>query len=176
MPEFNPEKLAVMFGMPRGGSTTMYHILDQHPDCYIPFRKETAYFSFNYHKGEQWFKSLFSDRADDQVAFDISPQYFGDVRSIERIKELAPNAKIILSLRDPVEFIISSFYQTNKFEEKQEFKSFAQGYTVTGQNEVLHFNFSQNYIEKMIRRLAQEFGKTFYSSRRMEKISIRYYI
>ena len=145
----------------------MYHILDQHPDCFLPFRKETAYFSFNYHKGEAWFKSLFSDRPDNQPGFDISPQYFGDLRSIQRIKKLAPDAKIILSLRDPVEFIISSYYQTNKFEEKRDFKEFAQGYTITGEAEVLNFNFSNGYIEKAVKQLAEAFGSNilFYDFR-----------
>ncbi|NND81373.1 MAG: hypothetical protein HKN50_02975 [Gammaproteobacteria bacterium] len=156
---FDPDKLVVMFGMPRGGSTSMYHILDKHPGCFVPFRKETAYFSFNHHKGEAWYRGLFRDRLEHQPGFDISPQYFGDLRSIERIRELAPNAKVILSLRDPVEFIISSYYQTNKFEKKADFKAFVHGYTITGENEVLNFNFSNGYIEKAVTELAQAFGR-----------------
>ena len=35
MPGFDPDKLIVVVGMPRGGTTSMYHIFDQHPGCFV---------------------------------------------------------------------------------------------------------------------------------------------
>lgn len=158
MPGFDPDKMAVVIGMPRGGTTSLYHIFDGHPRVFTPFRKETAYFSYNYYKGEAWYKGLYAERADDQPALDISPQYFCDLRSIERMQKLIPNAKIILSMRDPVDWIVSSYLQTNKFEKKPDFAAFVEHYTVTGAREKLHFRLADGYVERAVTAFREAFG------------------
>ena len=124
MAGFDPEQMLIIAGMPRGGTTTLYHIFDNHPGFFTPFRKETAYFSLNFYKGEKWYKGLYAGCPDGVPGLDISPQYFVDLRAIERIKALMPNAKVVLSVRDPVDWIKSSFFQTNKFERKPSFSKF----------------------------------------------------
>jgi hypothetical protein len=156
---FDQERMIVVMGMPRGGTTSLYHILEQHPDLYLPFRKETAFFSFNSYKGERWYRDLFRDRGSDQWGVDISPQYFIDLRSIARIKTMLPDAKIILSVRDPVDWIISSFFQTNKFEKKPSFREFLEGYTITGAKETLSFSLADGYVTSAIQLLMSEFGE-----------------
>lgn len=159
MSGFDPNKLVVVAGMPRGGTTSLYHIFDQHPGCFVPFRKETAYFSYNFYKGEEWYKDLYSDRPDGLPAMDISPQYFIDLRCIDRIKALAPDAKVILSVRDPVQWIISSFFQTNKFEHKPSFAEFVDGYTVTAARETIHYALADGYVERAIKAFQEAFGE-----------------
>lgn len=155
---FDPKKLVIVAGMPRGGTTSLYHIFDQHPGCFVPFRKETAYFSYNHYKGEKWYKGLYSDRPDDMPGMDISPQYFNDLRCIDRIKAFAPEAKIILSVRNPVEWIISSFFQTNKFEHKPSFAKFVDGYTITAARETLHWALADGYVRRAIETFRAAFG------------------
>lgn len=159
MPGFDPEKMVVVIGMPRGGTTSLYHIFDGHPRVFTPFRKETAYFSYNYYKGEAWYKGLYAERPDDQPALDISPQYFCDLRSIGRMKALIPNARIILSMRDPVEWIVSSYLQTNKFEKKPDFAEFVEHYTITGARETLHFRLADGYVERAVTAFREAFGR-----------------
>lgn len=158
MAGFDPEKLIIVVGMPRGGSTSLYHIFDAHPGCFVPFRKETAYFSYNFYKGPKWYKNLYAERLDNQPSMDISPQYFMDLRSIERIKAFAPKAKIILSVRDPVDWIVSLFFQTNKFEHKPSFAKFVDGYTITGARETLHYALADGYVQRAIEAFKDAFG------------------
>lgn len=158
MSGFDPKKLVIVAGMPRGGTTSLYHIFEQHPGCFVPFRKETAYFSYNFYKGERWYKDLYRDRPDDMLALDISPQYFMDLRSIKRIQALAPQAKIILSVRNPVDWIISLFFQTKKFEHKPSFVDFVDGYTVTGAHETLHCAFADGYVQRAVDAFRAAFG------------------
>ncbi len=158
MPGFDASKLVIIAGMPRGGTTSLYHIIDGHPHCFVPFRKETAYFSYNYAKGEKWYRRLFAERPSDAVGFDISPQYFMDLRSIARIKELAPSAKVILSVRDPVDWIVSLYFQINKFERKPSFSSFVDGFTVTGAHETLHCAFADGYVRRSVEAFRAAFG------------------
>jgi hypothetical protein len=159
MSGLDPDALVIVLGMPRGGTTTLYHLFDQHPGCFVPFRKETAYHSYNFYKGEDWYRDLYTERPNDQLAMDISPQYFVDLRSIERIKALAPSAKVVLSVRDPVEWIMSSFLQTNKFERKPSFAEFVEGYTVTGAKETLHYHLADGYVERAITAFQDAFGE-----------------
>jgi hypothetical protein len=159
LPGFDPNRLVVVAGMPRGGTTSLYHIFDQHPSCFVPFRKETAYFSYNFYKGEAWYKDLYRDRPDNMPAMDISPQYFIDLRCIDRIKALAPQAKVILSVRDPVDWIVSSFFQTNKFERKPSFAEFVDGYTVTAARETIHYALADGYVKRAIEAFRAAFGE-----------------
>lgn len=158
MTGFDSKKLAIVVGMPRGGTTSLYHIVDTHPDCFAPYRKETSYFSYNYAKGADWYRDLFAERPDSAVAFDISPQYFMDLRAIERIKAFAPDAKIILSVRDPVDWIASLYFQINKFEHKPKFADFVDGFTVTGAYETLHCSFADGYVPRAIEAFRSAFG------------------
>ena len=103
-------KLVVVAGMPRGGTTSLYQISTRHPGCFVPFRKETAYFSFNHYKGERWYKGLYSERPDAMPGLDISPQYFVDLRSSIAFRRLRLTQRSSCSYADPVDWIISSFF------------------------------------------------------------------
>lgn len=158
MASFNANKMAVVMGMPRGGTTSLYHIFDGHPGFFVPFRKETAFFSFNSYKGDAWYRDLYKEREEQQMGVDISPQYFIDLRSVERIKAMLPDAKVILSVRDPVDWIISSYFQTNKFEKKPNFAEFVDGYTITGAKETLQCSLADGYVTDAIKLLQDTFG------------------
>ncbi|MDB4534162.1 sulfotransferase [Vicingaceae bacterium] len=99
----------IVLGMPRTGTTFLYHTLQNHPDVYLPYRKESYYFSVNFHKGEDWFKSLYDDMPANQVGADIGPVYFLDPLSIDRILEFEPNIKVLLGVREPVSYAISQY-------------------------------------------------------------------
>jgi len=109
-------------GAARCGTTSLYNYLNQHPQIYLPNIKELNYFSNveskdysvykkpykneHYHtkiiKSYDIYKGLFESANDNQVKGDISPSYFWDMQTAQRIFEHNPNAKIIISLRNPV--------------------------------------------------------------------------
>ena len=97
-------KIFVVFGMPRAGTTYLYHILGKHPSIFMPYRKEHMYFSVNHSKGEQWFSSLYSDMSPGQIGADIDPRYYIDNLSIDRILKYDAEVKIIFGVRHPVSF------------------------------------------------------------------------
>jgi len=159
VPGFDARKLVIVAGMPRAGTTTLYHLLDRHPACFVPFRKETAYFSYNHYKGADWFTGLYRERRTDVPLLDISPQYFADLRSIERIRALAPDARVILSVRDPVAWIVSLFFQINKFEHKPSFAAFLDGYTIATPREPMHCALADGFVRRAIEAFRTAFGK-----------------
>ena len=101
------DRLMIMVGMPRAGTTYIYNALASHPSFYLPFRKELSYFSTKFSKGRDWYRSFFRDAAPNQVCADISPDYFLNPDAVARIASFSPKPKIILAVRDPASWAVS---------------------------------------------------------------------
>jgi hypothetical protein len=120
----------VVAGVARAGTTTLYNLLKNHNQIYLPKIKETNFFSDvkskdkddyilpkddkEYHtkiiKDWSTYLNLFKNaRANEQLTGDISPSYMWDHNSAKRIKNKNDNAKIIITLRSPVERTISHY-------------------------------------------------------------------
>lgn len=95
--------------MPRCGTTFLYHTLPQHPEIFVPFRKESHFFTANYEKGIDWYNALYNDQSADQIGADINPLYYLDGKSIERALHFDPSTKVVLGVREPVDFAISLY-------------------------------------------------------------------
>ncbi len=106
-----PFKVFVVAGMPRSGTTFLYHNLQKHPSVYLPFRKETNYFSFDYGKGADWYRHLYREIAPGEIGADISPSYFMHHEAIERIKKFDREIKVVLGVRDPADWALSFYSQ-----------------------------------------------------------------
>lgn len=115
----------LIVGAAKAGTTTMFQLLKQHPDVYIPEIKECRFFSdigskkknpisglnnIEATKDYESYCSLFAGK-EDMICGDISPDYlFYYSESISNIKKyLSENVKIIISLRDPVERAYSQY-------------------------------------------------------------------
>ncbi len=104
----NP-RIFVVFGMPRTGTTYLYHALGNHPSIFVAYRKESHYFSANYEKGQAWFNSLYKGMPGDTLGADINPMYFLDDLSLGRILEYDRDVRIVLGVRQPVDFALSLY-------------------------------------------------------------------
>lgn len=70
--------------------------------------KEIDFFSYHFDAGYQWYERQF-ERCVDKVAIgEISPSYFHEPAVPGRVAAYLPAAKIIVSLRDPVERALSN--------------------------------------------------------------------
>ena len=97
--------------MEKGGTTSLYHYLKQHPDIYFTEVKEPNFFSVG--RGistRQEYESLYDD-ADTQTAIgDASVSYFHDPTAAQRINALIPDCRFLLILRDPVDRAFSHYH------------------------------------------------------------------
>lgn len=96
-------------GAARSGSTTLYHALDRSPDVHMSPVKELSYFSHRYDKWSWREYLLFFHGADTPCRGEISPHYLHCEHTPERIKQLCPEARIVIQLRDPVQRTISHY-------------------------------------------------------------------
>jgi hypothetical protein len=109
----------IIIGAQKGGTSSLYHYLAQHPDVAPAFRKEVHYFDWAYRRGEQWYRANFPTAAY-RAAFqamtrrrlavgEASPYYLYHPHVPGRVKALLPQVKLIALLRDPVERTVSSY-------------------------------------------------------------------
>lgn len=95
-------------GAQKCATTWIYEILRDHPQVTMSHTKEIDYFSYHYDHGLQWYQRQFPDDSTTKILGEISPSYFHEPAVPERVKAQAPQAKLILSLRDPVKRALSN--------------------------------------------------------------------
>lgn len=96
-------------GALKAATTTLYMLLEEHPQICMPNNiKEVDFFSRYHHRGSDWYYGLFNPTAG-QICGEISPSYLYYPSCAERIAALLPEVKMILILRDPVRRIYSQY-------------------------------------------------------------------
>lgn len=100
-------------GAQKSGTTTLYHILKQHPDIFMAEPKELHFFddSNNYSKGIDWYKdTYFKDTGEAKAIGEITPAYmFMEHIPKNILKDLGSNIKFIFMLRNPVDRAYSNY-------------------------------------------------------------------
>lgn len=95
-------------GAQKCASTWIYSILKDHPEVSLGTPKEINFFSYYYDYGVQWYLKHFTPRPEARAVGEISPSYFHEPTVPHRLKSSFPDVKILVSLRDPVERVISN--------------------------------------------------------------------
>lgn len=112
----------VIAGQPKSGTTALAQFLSEHPQICISYPKEPHYFatdtiaeSDKFYGKPMYFllrkpkdlKKLFAHRGKGQLLGDASTGYLYSKVAAKNIREHNPEAKIIILLRNPVDFIHS---------------------------------------------------------------------
>ena len=99
-------------GTMKGGTTILYDYISSHPRVVAGSQKELHYFSLFPDRGLDWYLGQFPDRPEDTLSIDASPTYFDLATSTAipgHIKAAAPDSKVIIIVRDPIERAVSHF-------------------------------------------------------------------
>lgn len=105
----------LIIGTQKGGTSSLYYYLCQHPNIAETEQKEVHFFDTNYHRGINWYHSFFPKKRNKiDISGEATPSYlvFDDIPA--RVKNYNPNMKLIVLLRDPVKRAISH-YKMEKF-------------------------------------------------------------
>jgi len=121
-----------LVGAMKAGTTSLYDLLGEHPDLYLPREKEPFYFLWPDGQGagrfrvphrrgfigaDSWvvirtrrqYQDLFRRAGPDQLTGEASTFYLPDPHVAERIRACVPRARIIAILRDPVDRAYSAY-------------------------------------------------------------------
>jgi hypothetical protein len=109
MPDTHPLRPTyVGIGAQKCASTWLHRILAEHPQVAVPEVKEVDFFSYHYDRGYQWYERGFAAAGAARARGEISPSYFCEPSVPERVARYVPDARILLSLRDPVQRALSN--------------------------------------------------------------------
>lgn len=115
----------LIIGAAKGGTTSLYYYLSQHPQIYMSPVKEPRFFALegedlNFSSPDELFiensvicfddyQKLFDGVTDEIAIGEASPLYLYSKKAPSRIKHYVPEVKLIAILRDPVDRAYSSY-------------------------------------------------------------------
>lgn len=162
-------------GGPKCGTNTLYRYLRQHPDVFMPLRKEPHYFcpdlpSPRYVQDETSYLELFRPGVGCRRVGEASVYYLYSKEAAWRIKAFAPNAAIIIMLRNPVDMIYS-LHSQRLYSGHENLTDFAEALAAEGDRRlghrlparphpipVLQYRHVGKYAEQ-VRRYIEVFGR-----------------
>ncbi len=97
-------------GVNKSATSWISTCLAEHPDICMSRPKETYFFGKNFSKGAEWFNRCFSHCKGERLRGEFTPAYIRYDESRELIKTHAPNAKLIVCLRNPVDCLASAYF------------------------------------------------------------------
>ena len=105
-------------GASKSGTTSLYDILKQHSNIFLPTFKEPHFFDIPlvYEHGISWYvKTYFSGVKKEKCIGDFTPTYLFDKYAPERIlSSLGKNVKFIIILRNPVDRAYSHYLHSKR--------------------------------------------------------------
>ena len=103
----------LILGVEKGGTSSLYDYLLQHPSVSSASTKEINYFNKYYDRGLDWYRVCFPFKIYKFIAKNLlhknfltgeaSVRYFDYPHAPERIKQILPSLKFIILLRNPVD-------------------------------------------------------------------------
>lgn len=90
-------------GAQKCGTTWLHKLLSHHPNVWTANPKEVDFFSNHYDRGYEWYGRFFEEGAARTARGETSPSYLYNPAVPARVKAYAPDLKLILILRDPIE-------------------------------------------------------------------------
>ena len=115
----------MIIGTQKGGTTSLYQYLIEHP-CIAPiWIKEPHFFDIYFYKGVRWYRSHFPTTVEqyyarriqkhDLITGEASPYYLFHPQAAQRVAKTLPRAKLIILLRNPVDRAYSQYqHQTRQ--------------------------------------------------------------
>jgi len=107
----------IIVGAMKGGTTSLFYYLSQHPQVLSGYGEEIHFFNKHFAKGPQWYRAHFPLRkrvSTDRITGEATPQYSFNPLVPKRIHEMVPGAKLVTILRNPTERAISHYFHEVK--------------------------------------------------------------
>ena len=109
----------LIIGSRRCGTTSLYNYLVRHPGVMPAMTKEIFYFTEEYERGKSWYTAHFPTLLEKRIWSEIqgfrvltgeaTAHYIRDPRAAERVRQLVPDVKLLVVLRNPVDAFDSSY-------------------------------------------------------------------
>jgi len=157
-------------GAPKAGTTSLHNYLNQHPKIFLPTIKEIHFFDISdsrqsekiqkIREGDNY-NNLFQSLKNEIAVGESTSSYLADPLAPNYINKTVPNARIIISLRDPVERVYSHYlHRINLDDSVESFTDFIKKHSINLKKELLAENvLHQSMFYDQVMRYLDEFGK-----------------
>lgn len=146
----------LVVGAQKAGTTWLYGMLREHPEVFVTQPKSLYFFSNPqvYAKGLGWYREHFRGGRGYPAAGEFTPNYFWEEPGAsfddgsnvpERVQRAYPDARIIVTLREPVDRAVSAYYhhiRAGRVQPRQQLRD------VRGQHGILSMGFYDEHLER----------------------------
>jgi hypothetical protein len=101
-------------GCQKSATTWLHRCFREHPEIYVPEKHMIHFFDIHYAKGFDWYREFYIDRSGEKMIGDTTVSYIRDTMVPQRIDDYNPDAKLIFSLRNPIERAFSHYWHEKK--------------------------------------------------------------
>ena len=98
----------LIIGAIKAATTWLTWQLQQSAAVFLP-KPEPHYFSREYHRNIDWYRSIFANARPGQVVGEKTADYLAHPYAAARIAEVLPRARLLVQLRDPVDRAYSDY-------------------------------------------------------------------
>lgn len=104
----------VILGAQKAGTTSLYELLTRHPQVVPARRKEVHFLDRHWKRGIGWYRDQFpdvrdTDSAEPVLTGEATPYYLFHPEAPARLRVAAPEARLLVVLRDPVDRAYSHY-------------------------------------------------------------------
>ena len=104
----------VIAGAQKSGTSSLSATLRRHPDVFMATPKELHFFDRHFDRGLEWYGEQFPVRRVHRAIGEATPSYLFEATVRERMHEVLPDARIIVSLREPVSRAYSHYWHQRR--------------------------------------------------------------
>ena len=112
----------IIIGTQKGGTTSLYRYLEQHPQIFPAIRKEIYFWNYHYRRGLDWYLAHFPRLSTykNYLTGEASPNYLEDKQTPTRLFQAFPQMKFIVLLRNPVDRAVSQYHHWIRLNREQQ--------------------------------------------------------
>ncbi len=145
----------LVIGAARSGTTSLYYNLCEHPQVFMPAKKELNFFTTNWERGLEWYSTFFQPHQEQSAIGEASPGYTfrRPTEVVQRIAQVVPEAKLIYMLRHPAERTYSHYLHyryTLQRESRSFWEAIEQNDTYLGGS--CYYQWIMRYLEHIERK------------------------
>lgn len=105
----------VIVGTHKGGTSSLLTFMCRHPQVGRPARKELHFFDRHFRRGTDWYAAQFPVGRKLTDVGEATPIYMYDPTARRRLARTLPDARIIVTLRDPVKRAYSHYWHARRY-------------------------------------------------------------
>jgi hypothetical protein len=104
----------LILGAQKAGTSSLYRYIGESPAVELPVRKEIHYFDVQHDRGAEWYRSQFPPARpgaeNAAVTGEGSPYYLFHPLAPGRVRDLLPDVRLLVLVRDPVRRAVSNYH------------------------------------------------------------------